>query len=223
VSQPLIEKFLPLRSDIYLSPNGYSSALLGEKHLNIAYQKQVRKGEMHLGYFGYLADAWFDWDFLYKLLILAERNHIKLFLHLIGYGEPDLNEKLAGFMEQVHFHGKVHPSELYKYAKDWDAALICFKSGKLSETVDPIKVYEYLYFGLPIIVKGIEHLKDFPSTHVVADEFHALEVITALHDAGLKGGREMTPAAERMLARSTWEQRFTDLVDFLEIEKWISL
>ena len=177
---------------------------------------------MHLGYFGHLTESWFDWDFLLKVLELARQKNFKLHVHLIGYGEPDLREKLEKYSDQVQFYGKIHPSELYKHVKKWDAAMIWFKSGKLSEAVDPIKIYEYLYFGLPTIVKGIGHLNGFPLTHVVTSEDQALDVLITLHNEGVnphKEDREISLAAEQMLIKSTWEQRFTDLLGIMDREK----
>jgi polysaccharide pyruvyl transferase CsaB len=226
VSSPLIEKFSGLRQDIHPSPNGYTPFLLGENYHNISRERQIRKNEIHLGYFGHLTEAWFDWDFLLKVLELANKKSINLNVHLIGYGEPDLRIKLAKYRDRVMFHGKVHPSELYKYVKEWDAALICFKKSRLSEAVDPIKIYEYLYFGLPVIAKGISHLKEFPATQVVISAQQALDALVALHNEPeqaarinwLDGG-----AVAQMLAKSTWEKRFSKLLEILENEKWMSL
>ena len=226
VSQPLIEKFSPLRQGIHLSPNGYTPAFLGEEHRNIAAKNQVQKDAVHLGYFGHLTESWFDWDFLLKVLQLARKKGLNLFVHLIGYGEPDLQKKLARYSDRVKFYGKVHPSELYKYVQNWDAAMIWFRSGKLSEAVDPIKIYEYLYFGLPTIVKGIDHLKDFPLTYVVSNEVQAVETLIAVRQNRLNGRRnhqEITSAVEDRLASSTWEHRFADLLTLLNDGKRMGL
>jgi hypothetical protein len=145
-------------------------------------------------------------------------------VHLIGYGEPNLQKKLAKYSDRVKFYGKIQPSELYKYVKNWDAAMIWFRSGKLSDAVDPIKIYEYLYFGLPTIVKGINHLKGFPLTYVVANESQVLDTLIAIRNNGLKQlseSQETILAAEQMLVKSTWQQRFTDLLRVLENEKWM--
>lgn len=222
VALPLIEKFSGLRQDIYLSPNGYTPALLGEKHRNIAHKKQIQKDEVHLGYFGHLTESWFDWDFLLNVLDLAQKKNFKIYVHLIGYGEPNLREKLASYSDRVKFYGKIHPSELYKYVEKWDAAIIWFRSGKLSEAVDPIKIYEYLYFGLSTIVKGISHLQDLPLTYIVENESQVLDTLITLQNDGLKHLREspeITLAVEQTLVKSTWEQRFTDLLGILENEK----
>jgi len=226
VSQPLVEKFSSLRRDIHLSPNGYTPSLLGERHRGIAVSKRVKRGKFHLGYFGHLTESWFDWDFLIKILDLAREKNLKLYIHLIGYGEPSVQVKIKEYSKQIKFYGKIHPSKLYKYVKSWDAAFICFKTGKLSEAVDPIKIYEYLYFGLPVIVKGISHLRNFPSTHVVMDELQAFETLLTIHQTRQNKSTATSDSAikrEQMLVRSTWDQRFTDLLEILENEQWMFL
>ena len=226
VSAPLIQKFNVLRKDIHLSPNGYTPALLGEEHRNICGRKKRDNLEFHLGYFGHLTESWFDWDFLRKVLNLAQKRNFRLHVHLIGYGEPELQKKLARYSDRVKFYGKIHPSELHQYVKNWDAAMIWFRSGQLSEAVDPIKIYEYLYFGLPTIVKGISHLKSFPRTQVVENESQALDALLSIQQEQLKNSeanQKAILAGEPMLVKSTWEQRFTDLLQILESESRLIL
>jgi len=216
VSQPLAEKFSALRKDIHLIPNGFDPALLGN-HQNIA-KRNFSKSEIHLGYFGHLTDSWFDWDFLLEVMDLAGQRGLNVRVHLIGYGEPRrLKERLENYRDRVHLHGKIPPAELYKYASNWDVAMIPFKSMKLSEAVDPIKIYEYLYFGLPVIVKGIPHLKDLPNVSVVTTAGQFIETICRLRE------RNKNDSEPTNLVEFTWERRFSKLLKILENEVWMSL
>jgi polysaccharide pyruvyl transferase CsaB len=215
VSQPLVEKFSTLRKDIHLIPNGFDPTLLGN-HQNIA-KRNFSESEIQLGYFGHLTASWFDWDFLLEVLDLAGQRGLNMHVHLIGYGEPNLEERLANYRDRVHFHGKISPAELHDYARDWDVAMIPFKSGKLSEAVDPIKIYEYLYFGLPVIVKGIPHLKDFPEVSVVTNAEQFIETISRLRE------RKQIKSEPSDLMEFTWEQRFSRLLKILECKEWMSL
>lgn len=226
VSPSLIEKFSDLRRTIHLSPNGYNPDLLGVQNRNIARNKHMEGAQLHLGYFGYLTEAWFDWDFLFDVLDLADKKGLDLYLHLIGNGAPDLRDKLSKYSGRVTLYGRVYPSELYKYVQSWDAALIWFKSGKLSSAVDPLKIYDYLYFGLPTIIKGIDHLGNLPFTHVVMNENQVLDVLVSLQNERLKHlepSKDLMLSIEQTLAQSTWERRFTDLLETMANEKWISL
>jgi len=215
VSRPLVEKFSSLRRDIHLIPNGFDPALLGG-HQDVA-DKKFSQSAVQLGYFGHLTDSWFDWDFLLEVLDLAAERGLDLEVHLIGYGQPNLEHRLAKYRGRLHLHGKVQPAGLHAHARGWNVAMIPFKPGKLSEAVDPIKIYEYLYFGLPVIVKGIPHLKDLPGVSVVDSAGEFLDAISRLRQGG---PAEQAPG---VLLEHTWERRFTKFLDILEGEEWMSL
>ena len=215
VSQPLIEKFKHIRKDIRLVPNGFDPKVLGG-HRAIA-QRRFKHSEINLGYFGHLTPSWFDWVFLKEILQIATKRNLSLRISLIGYGEPDLDKTLGKIRDKIEFHGKVHPDELHKFVQDWDLAMIPFIHNELSEAVDPIKIYEYLYFGLPVIVKGIPHLESLPGVAVVRGAEEFMDALVQIRDK--ESGGETTAGLEAF----TWEKRFTKLMGILEEESWMSL
>jgi len=215
VSQPLIEKFNGLRKDISLIPNGFDPAVLGE-HQNVA-QRNFSQQEIKLGYFGHLTPSWFDWNFLKEILKVSDEKNIDVHISLIGYGEPDVDKTLGQYRDRIAFHGKVPPGELFKYAEDWDVAMIPFINNELSEAVDPIKIYEYLYFGLPVIVKGIPHLGSLPSVSVVSDAEEFVDDLISLREIKQKDQKIVD------LSEFTWDKRFSMLMEILEDESWMSL
>lgn len=147
VSKPLMEKFRLY--EIFLLPNGFA-----EDKLKDMPPAQVERGEITIGYFGHLSEGWFDWELL---LETAKKNRQFMF-HLIGYGMPE-GIKLP---ENIKYFGKQPPDKLSSFVKNWDVCLIPFKNINLSKAVDPIKVYEYLYFKKPVVVTGIPHLAEYP-------------------------------------------------------------
>jgi glycosyltransferase involved in cell wall biosynthesis len=215
VSQPLIEKFDFLRKDVHLIPNGFDPTVLGENH-HIS-QRNFLNPDISLGYFGHLTPSWFDWDFLREILRIAEIKNMELKISLIGYGEPDLDQTLGKYKHWIDFHGKVPPSELFTYAQDWDVAMIPFIHNDLSEAVDPIKIYEYLYFGLPVIVKGIPHLHSLPGVTGVSNAEEFIDTLTTLREGEQKEQKDVD------LTEFTWEKRFSRLLEILEDEAWMSL
>jgi hypothetical protein len=219
VSPPLVNKFSNIRRDITLIPNGYDPNLLGKNNANISKVRYPSSG-INIGYFGHLTDSWFDWDFLYNILELSEEKGIKIKFHLIGYGEPDLNN-IAKFKEKLFFYGRVEPSKLYRHAKNWNLAIIPFKSGKLAESVDPIKLYEYLFFGLPIIVKGISHLDNHPFVKLVSTEAQFFEALNLLES--IAENRDGNNDLAIVISETTWEKRFSKLIHSLESDSWMFL
>ena len=84
--------------------------------------------------------------------------------------------------------------------------MIPFVEGALSEAVDPIKIYEYLYFGLPVIVTGIRHLDRFPMTYFSEKETIAYSLDLALNESRLPSD------LESFLVQTTWQARFDTLM-----------
>jgi O-antigen biosynthesis protein len=215
VSEPLIQKFSNLRNDIHLIPNGFDPAILGDFQ-NIA-QRNFKDNTINLGYFGHLTPSWFDWSFIKEVLALASVQNLDVNIHLIGYGEPDLQKILGDDQKSIVFHGKVHPKNLHSHVKDWDLAILPFVSSALSRAVDPIKIYEYLYFGLPVIVKGIPHLSDLSNVYVVSDATEFMDILVALRD------QKITKEIPKDIFDYTWEERFDQLIQILIGESWMSL
>lgn len=197
VSPFLIEKFSYLRKDILLSPNGYYNYITGEQNKNIA-RKSIEDNKINIGYFGHLTDSWFDWDLVFEA---AEKDE-RLIFHLIGYGASNKILQKIEKTENIKFYGKIQTNQLYKYVKDWNFGIIPFKKSNLAKAVDPIKIYEYLYMGLSVLVTGIEHLKSYPKTYVVKNSD---ELITKINEL-LKNNKNID--INKFLEDSRWESRF---------------
>ncbi|MFL6195927.1 MAG: polysaccharide pyruvyl transferase CsaB [Thermoanaerobaculia bacterium] len=110
--------------------------------------RPLERGEVTIGYFGYLAGAWFDWE----LIAEAARRRPSWRFYLIGYGGSPEGVTLP---ETVRLLGKQPQTDLAAYAANWDVALIPFKPDRLAAGADPIKTYEYLAMGLPVVAAGV--------------------------------------------------------------------
>ncbi|MGA9187347.1 MAG: polysaccharide pyruvyl transferase CsaB [Methanosarcina sp.] len=161
------------------------------------------KGKITIGYFGHLTPAWFDWD---TIISIANRNPDWTF-HIIGYGAP----KELQIPNNILLIGKVDPSELGHYASNWDVAIIPFKESVLSSSVDPIKLYEYLFFNLPVVATGIYHIERYPYVWVAhsLNEFEA-SIIKASETKIEKD------VIQKFISENSWSKR----VD--EIERYAS-
>ncbi len=203
VSPSLRDKFTALRLDISVIGNGYTPDVIGVEHKGVAGTQ--RSDERVIGYFGHLTDAWFDWRQVFHLA----KTRTDLTFEIIGYGEPDWVRQESAALPNLRLLGKVLPDDLHRYTSRWSAGIIPFVEGVLAEAVDPIKIYEYLYFGLPVIVTGIRHLKDYPMTYFAERK----DVLDALEHA-LQSKRK-PEELDAFLERTTWRARFDTLVSEL--------
>jgi len=180
-------------------PNGVDVIALQQ---NQREKKIIEKGNLTIGYFGYLTESWFDWDLVLKT---ASRKK-DWFFHIIGYGEPS-GLKLP---ENVKFWGRVEHEDLRSYARSWDLAIIPFKEGKLTQAVDPIKLYEYLFLGLPVVATNMPHLQGIPGVFPCSrDDFEEAIVIAKKTPFNQK-------EAESFIQKNTWEKRVDQVLDEID-------
>ncbi|MGR6917755.1 methyltransferase domain-containing protein [[Actinomadura] parvosata] len=152
-----------------------------------------RAGSTTIGYFGHLTDKWFDWD----LVLRAARTYPHYTFELAGHQNPDL--KLP---DNVHLLGLLGHRELAELSTGWAAALIPFKNGALADAVDPIKVYEYLHLGLPVLTTYFPQCADYPGVRVTES---AAEFIAALPEVA--GTEPDLGRIRSWLSDNTWERR----------------
>jgi len=235
VSQPLVQKFSYLRQDISLIGNGYYAELLGappaidseksamktgnEATYKEAEQKADKNSDMEdkitIGYFGHLTESWFDWEMVFDMLEKHENIHFEI----IGYGESEVIKKRVSKFSNITLLGKISPRDLHIYAKKWDIAVIPFKKSELSEAVDPIKIYEYLYFGLPTVATGIQHLQNFPFVKISDNQPQSFykEIMelyeSKLLSARLDNGKSDYEKISDFLSDKTWDKRFDKMFE----------
>ncbi|MFC4123055.1 methyltransferase domain-containing protein [Nonomuraea zeae] len=146
-----------------------------------------------IGYFGHLTDKWFDWD----LVIRAAKTYPHYIFELAGHQNPDLR-----LPENVHLLGLLGHRELAELSAGWALALIPFKNGALADAVDPIKVYEYLHLGLPVLTTYFPQCADYPGVRVTESAAEFVAAIPELMDSALD-----VDEVRSWLARNTWECR----------------
>jgi polysaccharide pyruvyl transferase CsaB len=197
VNHQIREKFREF-GDAVLIPNGYSPDLLKDVPA-----QRLKKGSITAGFFGHLHQARFDWTLLAHA---AEKNPEWMF-HIIGFGEP-AGLSLPGNITMI---GPVDPSELSGYAKNWDVGVIPYQRNELCRRLNPIKIFEYLYLGLPIVATGCEDVKSYPYSYYADGEDAFIQCI---REASLqKVDREKIA---ELLREATWENRIRQLLEAVD-------
>ena len=91
------------------------------------------------------------------------------FFEIIGHSEPELLD----LPPNISLLGPKNHLEINHIAKNWSVAIIPFKVSKLSDAVDPIKIYEYLALNLPVVSFKMPQIESYPNTLMAknVDEF----------------------------------------------------
>jgi hypothetical protein len=137
-STALLKRWQRVKSNVKLIHNGLAVDVLP----NIVPYKEVRPKKV-FGYVGTIGE-WFDWDWLIALARTRPDNLIRL----IGPVFSPADRQLPSNVEILP--PCAHVSALEAMTK-FDVGLIPFKKNQLTDSVDPIKYYEYRALGLPVV------------------------------------------------------------------------
>jgi len=198
---------IDVNSNYYIVGNGVDPGRLKPSKKISKYN--YNKGDVQIGYFGHLTNAWFDWD----MIINIANEKINWTFHIIGYGQPE-NLKLPN---NIIIYGKKDHEELAKYAAFWDVAIIPFINSELTLSVNPIKVYEYLQLGLPVVASNMPEIKDYPYTLIrVGKE----GFINGINEA-LEFKKAMDPIIiNNFVNENTWEKKYSKIIKYVDNYKF---
>ena len=104
-----------------------------------------------IGYIGAVAD-WIDWN-LIRYLAASNKFSIVFVGPLFGL------KQIPMLPRNVHFLGRKDYSALAEYLSYFDVCIIPFRKSKLTDACNPIKMYEYLSMGKPIVTTDMEECR----------------------------------------------------------------
>jgi len=99
-----------------------------------------------MGFVGMLQEC-IDYD---KLELVA-KEHPEWSVVLVGKPLPGVNLDYLKQYKNIHFLGLKKYDELPAYIQNFDVCLNVFRDGNLSRDVSPLKFYEYLATGKPVV------------------------------------------------------------------------
>lgn len=121
-----------------------------------------------VGYFGSVWGSWFNHQLIAGIAKLRPRWTFDI-IGQHSFLSPDGSRVLAestakralGKIPNVHLRGIVPHERLAAAVAGWSVALIPFKRSKVIDCTDPVKAYEYLLSGLPVVSTRFESLERY--------------------------------------------------------------
>lgn len=153
-----------------------------------------------IGYYGAIAD-WFDSDLVADL---AERRPDWNFVLVGSTFSADI--KRLSKLKNVSLPGEKHYGEIPAWLQKFDVAIIPFKRTPLTESTNPVKAYEILAAGKPIVsvpIPEMRALSRFVRLASDAEEFER-EIVSALAD----NDAAIADARRAFAKENTWEKRY---------------
>jgi GT2 family glycosyltransferase/glycosyltransferase involved in cell wall biosynthesis len=153
-----------------------------------------------IGYYGAIAD-WFDVD----LVAEAARRRPEYTFVLLG-GVFAIDVSPLKDLGNVYLLGQQPYEMMPQYLYHFDAAMIPFKINPITAATDPVKVYEYLSAGKPVVSVALPELEPLGDCVYLAE--NADDFVRQLDRAVSEDGGEVVERRRSFAERNTWADRY---------------
>jgi glycosyltransferase involved in cell wall biosynthesis len=213
-SKSLYEQVKSIRPDVILCPNGvdyehFTNSVSDHLEPPLDIVPLLQSNTPIVGYIGALA-RWVDYDLIGN--VAEERPEINFLL--IG---PDHDNSLPRWLiriPNVFWLGSKSYDIIPIYLKYFDVAMIPFQVNELTHAVSPLKLFEFMAAGKPVIITPMEGSMYYPGVMVADDpkEF-AKQINIALE---LRSNTDYIRSIRKVAGENTWEVRANQIMQAID-------
>lgn len=151
------------------------------------------------GYVGVLRD-WFD----YELIGHLARTMPDFSFIIVGPLDFDSRNTHLRTIPNLHWMGRREYGEMPRYISAFDVCLIPFLTGKVSQTTNPVKVFEYFALGKPVVSTPMHELLAFRNDGLLRFAQGREEFASALRDSLAEPVGELGNRRRDVARRHSW-------------------
>ncbi len=209
-AEKLVAEVRELRTDVLFIPNGVriedfevDTDIVPDDLMPI-----VSQGRPIVGYYGALAQ-WLDYD-----LINYACEHCPEFNFVMIGPRYDLSSQRLKNQKNLFLLGPKKYSDLKNYLCHFDVATIPFRSGRIADSTSPVKLFEYMAGGKPIVTTSMRECARYRSV-LVAEGYddYLNNIRTAL---SLRFDSRYIALLREESRANTWLSRITDFLNYFE-------
>jgi glycosyltransferase involved in cell wall biosynthesis len=204
-SRHLYDKVAPTARRVLYLPNATDF-----EHFNRATSVKPLSSLGHpvIGYYGAISD-WFDTEMIRIAAVGRPAWQFVLIGEVCGVDVSQLER-----LENVHLLGEVPYAVLPNYLHQFDVGCIPFQLTPLTLATNPVKFFEYLSAGKPVVSVPLPELEPY------RDYFYSVrsgeDLIAQVELAIAERSAEKTKSRIDFARKNTWNHRYTDLKGALE-------
>ncbi len=214
-SRPLFKERALHNSNCLLIPNGTEFDHFNVRPPDVPRELKDLNGPI-IGYYGAISD-WFD-GHLIESLAKARPNWN--FILIGNKSEADLSA--LSHLRNIQLLGEKHYSILPSYLHAFDICIIPFKKSKLSEATNPVKLFEYLSAGKPVVATDLTELQYYRDYITLASGTE--EWLNAIENSLNQRSPEEIVRRENFAKLNSWEERCLQIQqEIISIYKKISV
>jgi GT2 family glycosyltransferase len=155
------------------------------------------------GYYGAIA-TWFDVDLLVEV---AQRKPDFTFVLLGGVFDVDVSR--LRLLPNVVLLGQQPYETMPQYLYHFDVCIIPFKINQVTEATDPVKLYEYLSGGKPVVSVSLPELEPYRGYVYLAED--AADFSAKIDLALAEDSPRLIEDRKALARRHTWSDRYQSI------------
>lgn len=177
----------------------------GVNNLFLLQNKYFNSTNFKLVYIGTIS-RWMDFDLLIQITNVSK--DIEIFL----FGPTEVN---IPSVNRIVYCGKIEHDMIFEVMQKSDALIMPFVVNELIRSVNPVKLYEYIYSGKPILAPLYAESKSFQD-YVYLYRSHE-ECLSLLQEIVLhnKGPKKNIASCKLFCQNNTWKNRVQQICDAL--------
>lgn len=165
-----------------------------------------------LGSVGALDSYKYDFD----LLLACASEHSDW--HFVFVGSPLVDQKTRALkkltkLHNVHMIGSIPREDVPAYVEYFDLCLIPYKNNEYNEASFPLKFWEFMATGKPIVASGVPELQEY--TSMIAYAQSQQEFSEKIENFLVDGARK-DPSRAELASHHGWDNRAAELKKLLE-------
>jgi glycosyltransferase involved in cell wall biosynthesis len=177
-----------------LEPGPIDSALVELPHPLIVFTGAVVATKLDMGLLVALARAQPDWSFA--------------LVGPVGVGDPRTDVSMLTSLPNLHLLGRRSYEQLPSVLRAADAGLIPYARNELTNSIFPMKVYEYLAAGLAVVATPLPALVNVEDVATAPD---APGIARLLDEAIAGDSPDLRVGRSRRAASHSWERRLHEI------------
>lgn len=172
----------------------------------------VLRGKPIIGYFGALA-KWFD----YELIVKLAQSRPDYEVLLIGWNyDNSVNNYCLDRFSNIHVIGPIPYSDLPRYAYWFTVSTIPFLINEVTESTSPIKLFEYMALGRPIVTTDMPECRKYRSVIIGKDHDDFIRKVDLA--LSLQNDETYLKILDVEAQENTWQSKAREIARLLRTE-----
>lgn len=209
--QGLYDSKVQYNANMHIIPNGANIELFmqcQDENTEIA-QEMKQLSHPIVGFLGVI-QTWIDMELLEKIA----KAHPEWSMVLVGPLGAGVNiDALLKYSNVVHL-GRKNPEELPSYMKAFDICLNPFKINNLTLNVSPLKFYEYLATGKPVVSVDMPDVRAFSEVIYIGKDHE--DYIKQVERALEEDNSERVEKRLQLAKQNSWEARTNTMLNIVQ-------